>query len=308
MTNDDLSKSDLEEILDERRELLLRAADISLSYYPKENRPSNFVRVKDDGTRATIAEDEIGTLIVQETAKNHPWMSVLCEEDPHETNPAARYVWVADNLDGTSGYLDGNDEFCHQGGLLDTKIGKFILVAALRPVVVDPSTKEKRKELVTAIQGHGTYLHRYYGDGKRKELNIPLTVSDVKELNQAQLVGSRHSANEELSLLINQLPGRKPVAVGGSGLKAIMIAMKEVDGHIRLPSQPPTKPWDMCVELLVTEAGGKATDFYNKLHVYDRHRLHYENGLALSNGVIHDETLMWSHLALKKIQEEREKR
>lgn len=314
--NADLSTDFLEKFVEEMSNLYYEAGEYAVFYYPKENRPGNFVRIKNDGTEVTLIENKVGELVRRTTSTIYPWMSVFSEEQHEETNPNARYAWCFDEIDGTDGYLHCNGQFALFGCLLDFKKESVIAAIMHKPIGTDPIKKISRKEFLTAINGKGTVLRSIYEDGREeKEL---LKVSDASELNQGRLVSSLKSMNDDLLYLLKHLPIQSYKPVGGATMKAAIIAQGSLEsamslagpfiGTVRLPNQSPIKPWDRGVELLVTEAGGKSTDFFGHENKYKRGVLGYNNGLIASNGKVHEELMKRSHEILKEriIFEERD--
>jgi 3'(2'), 5'-bisphosphate nucleotidase len=52
------------------------------------------------------------------------------------------------------------------------------------------------------------------------------------------------------------------------------------------------KQWDTCASFcLATEAGGKMTDMYGREILYNTEKLNHENGLLVTNGLVHDEII-----------------
>lgn len=297
--NDDLAKSFLEKFVEERCQLYYEAGEYTMFYYPLENRPADFVTIKPDGTEVTMIELGVGKYIRKDTAKRYPWMSVFSEENSEETYPSARYAWCFDEIDGTEGFLHRNDQFALVGGLIDFKKEEVIAVVMYRPTGYDSVKKMPKKDFYTAIKGSGTFLKSIYDDGE--ENKRPLKVSGVSELNKSKLVSSSKSANANLRDLLNHLPIKSYESVSGAAKKAEMILLHQADGLVRLPSQSIINPWDKLVEFLITEAGGRSTNFFNEEERYIRGSLSFEKGLVLDNGKFHDELIETSHRTLKDI-------
>jgi len=102
-------------------------------------------------------------------------------------------------------------------------------------------------------------------------------------------VGSRfHQSDKERNFLkelnISQFTSR------GSSLKAIDLCLAKADLYFTFTSK--MKKWDTCASnCIVTEAGGKFTDMNGNTLKYNIEKLNHENGLLVTNGLIHNKII-----------------
>src|SRR5207249_2659472 len=179
--------------------------------------------------------------IVGILAAAFPDHRILAEEGGKGRGEDSPYRWIVDPLDGTTNFTHGFPAYCVSIGL-EVK-GRIVL-----GVVYDPL----RRELFEAEVGQGAYLN-----GQR------IHVSSVPTLNKALLVTGfaydresreRNLVHFERFVLASQGLRR----TGSAALDLSYVAAGRVDGFWELR----LSPWDVAAgSLIVTEAGGRMTDF-----------------------------------------------
>ena len=201
-------------------------------------------------------------------AERFPDHVVLGEEfstgDP--ARPGSRCCWVFDPLDGTTNYAHGLPIFCSS---LALEVDGLAVLGA----VYDPN----RRELFTAERGQGARLN-----------GQPLHVSGARSLIDALLCTGFpydiHDSREEIVGLFGEFVGRARAVrrLGSAALDLCYVAAGRLDGFW----EQRLKPWDTAAgALVVTEAGGRVTDWSDQ--VYQSR----SNRLLASNGRIHAEML-----------------
>lgn len=185
--------------------------------------------------------------------------------------------WIVDPLDGTTNFAHGLPIWSISIALEvdgDVDVG----------IVYDPS----RKEMFSAIRNHGATLN---GKGIR--------VSSIKVLDRALLVTGfpydiRKSSHDNLNHF-NRFAKRAQAVrrLGSAALDLCYTACGRFDGYweIKLSS------WDQAAgSLIVSEAGGRITDFSNnRFNIYD-------NQVLATNGLIHREMLEVLGLCRSKVK------
>ena len=84
--------------------------------------------------------------------------------------------------------------------------------------------------------------------------------------------------------------GRAPVALGSSGLKAVVVATGEHDIYLQ-PGRAGMR-WDACSsEALVQAAGGKLTETSGATIDYGARELANTRGLLATNGALHERVI-----------------
>ncbi len=175
-----------------------------------------------------------------------------------------QYKWIIDPLDGTTNYVHGYPRYCVSIAL--EKNGEVVL-----GVVYDPVPDE----LFLAEKGEGATLN-----GRK------ISVSKIDKLDKSLLATGfpydrREKADEYLKIyrefMVNAQGVRRD---GAAALNLCYTANGRFDGFW----EEQLAPWDVAAgSLIVTEAGGRVTDFRG-----DRLDIH-EREILASNGRIHRE-------------------
>jgi myo-inositol-1(or 4)-monophosphatase len=204
-------------------------------------------------------------LIREAISTYYPRHEILGEEGGLSES-GSEYRWIVDPLDGTTNYAHGYPIFCVSIAL-ECK-GEIVL-----GVVYDPM----RDELFTAERGGGAALN-----------NRPIHVSKTAELMQgllstgfpydiktSKLTNLDHWAN----FAMNAQALRRD---GAAALDLCYVACGRFDGFWELN----LSPWDTAAgALIVTEAGGRVTDFSGGPFS------NYKPEVVGSNGLIHGSML-----------------
>jgi myo-inositol-1(or 4)-monophosphatase len=183
--------------------------------------------------------EQIIVRAIQEAFPEHDFWG----EEGHVPRRDAEHVWVIDPLDGTRNYTLGIPVFC-------VSIALAVRGRAVLGVIYDPL----RDETFSAEQGGGTYLnHVRVRPSQRQHLDeavvcvgmVPAQSPDNPELALPMLIGLRHAIAAMRNL-------------GSAALGLAYVAC----GRIDVSYQDHLNAWDMLAgAVLVTEAGGTATDF-----------------------------------------------
>ncbi len=189
----------------------------------------------------TNADFESQNKIVALLKKARPDFGFLTEEaDPVLSKSLGR--WIIDPLDGTTNYAHGFPLFCVS--IAAEWDGKIVTGVIYHPILA---------ELFTAIRGQGAQLN-----------GRPIHVSKTKKLEKALLTtGFTYNKDEFLDFEIDafQKLSGKAQAIRRPGSAALDLAYTACgifDGFW----ERRLSPWDVAAGLLlVTEAGGKITDF-----------------------------------------------
>jgi len=116
-----------------------------------------------------------------------------------------------------------------------------------------------------------------------------LSISKISELENCRAVGSRYHISEKEQNLIKHLK-LSQFTSKGSSLKVADISSGNAELYFTTTNK--IKQWDTCASYcLITEAGGKMTDMYGNDLKYNTEKLNHENGLLVSNGLIHDQII-----------------
>jgi len=216
-----------------------------------------------------ISEEAIIKIIHSE----FPEHGILTEESK-EKKSASDFKWVIDPLDGTTNYAHNLPIYCVSIAL--EKEGEIIL-----GVVYNPSLDE----LFVGEKGKGAYLYKGKDSSRSKR---KISVSQTQLLDKSLLATGfpydiRTSKDNNLNHFANFYKKCQAVRrMGAAALDLAYLAMGRFDGFWELK----LSPWDMAAgSLLVTEAGGKVTNFSGRpFNIYLKE-------ILASNGKIHQQMI-----------------
>lgn len=243
----------------------LKAGKIVLKHSGKVKR----IGFKSDVNLVTDVDRLAEELIVKTIRNKFPRHGILTEESK-EKKSTSDFKWVIDPLDGTTNYAHSLPVYCISIAL--EKEGKIVL-----GVVYNPNLDE----LFVAEKGKGAYL--YKGRGASRSTHR-ISVSHERKLGKSLLATGfpydiRTSSINNLNHFANFYKKCQAVRrMGAAALDLAYLAMGRFDGFWELK----LSPWDMAAgSLLITEAGGKVTDFSGKpFNIYLKE-------ILATNGKIH---------------------
>jgi myo-inositol-1(or 4)-monophosphatase len=211
-------------------------------------------------TEADQRSEEVILSIIKDSYPNH---RILAEETGESGNSSS-FKWIIDPLDGTTNYAHGYPCFCVS---LAIEYEEEVIYGAVYNPVKD--------ELFTAEKGKGAFIN-----GKA------IKTSSTKQLDQSLLcTGFPYDVRDDMdsNILNFRTFLMKAQAVrrdGSAALDLCHTAAGRFDGFW----DQKLFPWDVAAGgLLVTEAGGKLTNFTGgNFSIYDKE-------IVASNGLIHDQ-------------------
>lgn len=210
----------------------------------------------------TAADIESERLIIETLRSVYPDHAILAEESGHQPGTTDS-LWIIDPLDGTT-------NFAHNLPIFSVSIAFYHDGRPLIGIVFNPVSAE----LFTAVKNRGAHLNQQ-----------SISVSSVGEMTDSLLVtGFAYSQNQCDSPAVKRF-GRCLQAsqgvrrLGSAALDLCFVAAGRFEGFW----EAGLNPWDTAAGvLLVTEAGGKVTDYTGQ--DFDIHTKH----LLATNGIIHD--------------------
>lgn len=222
--------------------------DLLLSYFGHlskvaEKKQAGLVSEADKLSERLIAEHLLG---------KHPDSRFLGEETGwshgkghHRTDDSNDLVWIVDPLDGTNNYVHQLPIYCISIGL---KAGRDMVVS-----VVDVPALNYRYH---AVKGCGAFCN-----GEKIHVSHRKKVSKMMLATGFSPDRSAKSLEYHLSMMRKTLKHSRCIRrVGTAAFDLCMVAQGTFDGYW----EHDLKPWDTAAgALLVSEAGGTVTDFYN---------------------------------------------
>lgn len=214
--------------------------------------------------------------------------SEVCDWIDAGTGEAAGAFWTLDPIDGTKGFLRGEQ---YATALALVEDGRVVFGALACPNL---EFDDGRGVIMIAKRGEGAWL--ISGDGRQS----PLTVSAVADATQTRLLRSVESGHTNLSQIdrIVERAGITPAPVPmDSQAKYAMLAAGRGDAMLRLlsPGKESYKEriWDQAAgSIVVEEAGGRVSDLEGRpLDFGHGKTLAANTGVCASNGLVHEALL-----------------
>ena len=216
---------------------------------------------KDDWTFVTDIDPQAERIIVDIIQSSFPGHGILCEEKS-VTKSSGEYLWIIDPLDGTHNYIRGIPLYGVSIGI----VYKEDIVAGIIYMPVENA-------LYVSEKGNGAYKNEKH-----------IHVSDRKEIGLCTLsYDSSIRYDPVLKPKILAELGKKVFNVRMFGASTSLLTLL-AEGKLDISVEFDDEAWDFAAGLsLVTEAGGKFTDFYGTPATYKTERY------IASNGLVHDE-------------------
>ncbi len=217
-------------------------------------------------TQADIESNKILKEVLGETG-----ITILSEEDTDDKKRLSEEkVWIVDPLDGTTDFVNRTGEFTIMVGLVENQ--KSVLGLIYWPI---------KKKMYLAESGKGAFC---YNEEWEK-----IEVTMMAEMQNCQALVSRHHLSEKEKKLLDEMEISVVTSIGSS-LKVTEIASGEAEIYITTTDK--MKQWDTCASnCIISEAGGKMTDISGKDMVYNTESVNHENGILVTNGIIHQDAL-----------------
>lgn len=199
---------------------------------------------------------------------------------------APRY-WTLDPIDGTKGFLRGDQYAVALALIVDAKV---VVAAVACPNLTLETHPEQKGVVAGAIRGQGTTLYRL----QDMEPMGPAHVTDTADPSQARFsesVESAHTSHSQSALISRLLGITRPATRLDSQAKYVVVAAGDADIYLRLPSDRRyiENIWDHAAGmLLVEEAGGRVTDTRGAdLDFSYGYQLLENRGILVTNGHLH---------------------
>jgi histidinol phosphatase-like enzyme (inositol monophosphatase family) len=233
------------------------AGEIALHYF----RSNLTVETKADRTPVTRADRECETRIEEILSARFPDIGFLGEE--HGERLGQRNArWIIDPIDGTKNFIRGIPFFATLIALEEE--GEITAGVMYAPAIND---------LLYARKGQGAFAN-----GRQ------VRVSEVHDLQNSMLI---HGVLKDLKMrpcwpaFLRLVDATARQRGFGDALGHSVV----ICGQAEIVLEPEIKPWDVAAtRILVTEAGGRFTDFAGSPSIYT-------GSAVVSNGRVHDEVV-----------------
>lgn len=209
-----------------------------------------------------------------------------------QREPAQR-AWTLDPIDGTKGFLRGDQYAVALALIEDGEVSLGAIVCPALPEVGTEASPENptRGVIAWAIRGQGAFQAPLEG-GEAKRLRV--SSATASEARQLESVEPGHHDRERAARIRAELGlTRDPVRLD-SMAKYLLLARGDAELYLRL-TRPGyrQKIWDHAAgAILVEEAGGRLSDLAGTRPDFGQGAyLACEGGLVVSSGAWHDEAL-----------------
>jgi 3'(2'), 5'-bisphosphate nucleotidase len=218
----------------------------------------------------------------------------VCSWIDFSSNSVSSRFWALDPIDGTKGFLRG-DQYAIALALIEDGVVTLGVLACPNLYVDIHQPSGERGVLFIALKGKGSAQLDSHGLNKRI-----ISVSKVKNPSEAiitESVEADHADHLTHQRLAQKLNISKPSLRMDSQAKYGILARGEVTLYLRVPS--PSEPgykeniWDHAAgSIIAEEAGGRVTDVLG--HPLDFScgiKMVKNHGILVSNGMLHDVVL-----------------
>lgn len=273
-----------DEFLEKARAAACRSAVTAWASIGELYEKGSHIEEKVDGP-STEADKLADRIIQEELMREFPAseFGYLTEETEDNTDRLERdRVWIIDPIDGTKDFILKNGNFAMHVGLVERgEDGRWHAVAA---AVYRPALGE----MYSAIKGQGARLDTYKNNAPTGEVR-PLLVSSRSSIEQMNVVVSNSHRDAHLARILAGFNFNEVLHIGSIGIKLSLIAGGGYDVYINA-ARGKCKEWDICApDLILSEAGGIATDLLGEQRDYNLQDPILPEGLLASNGTIHEQ-------------------
>lgn len=200
--------------------------------------------------------------------------------------------WTADPIDGTKGFLRG-DQYAVALALVEN--GQVVIgILGCPNFQADDRQPDKGKGyLLYAVRGEGAFMMPLKG-GDRKRISVDALIS-AEKARFCESVESAHTSHGTHKRISDALGITSPPYRIDSQAKYAAVACGKASIYLRLPGNKEyqEKIWDHAAgAVIVSEAGGQVTDFSGKeLDFSISRKLEGNTGILATNGHLHQQVL-----------------
>jgi 3'(2'), 5'-bisphosphate nucleotidase len=280
---------------------------------------------KDDRSPVTLADLAAQIVVSHRLAESFPGVPLLAEEDSAALDPATdiaervhdqviRHIrgmtaelmvealdrgdhdgagdryWVLDPIDGTKGFLRGDQYAVALALVVDGTVEVGVLGC---PNLPSREPGQGRGSLFSAAREAGARSHSPDGS---VEGDIRVDgISDTSEAVMCESVVAAHAAHSVQGRIASALGITSPSYRIDSQCKYAAVARGDASIYLRLPRDASyrEKVWDHAAgALIVEEAGGRVSDLEGNPLDFSKGRfLGHGNGIICTNGAVHEQVL-----------------
>ncbi|KAJ1947749.1 3'(2'),5'-bisphosphate nucleotidase [Kickxella alabastrina] len=200
--------------------------------------------------------------------------------------------WTLDPIDGTKGFLRGEQFAVCLALIVDGKVRVGVLGCPNLPYELDKPDGE-RGVLMVAVEGQGAFQRRLHGGGRADEVLIHASkVADTRDATFCESVEAAHTSHGDSANIAKLLNITRPSVRMDSQCKYAAVARGDADIYLRLPQKAAyeEKIWDHAAgNIIIHESGGRVTDVNgNPLDFSIGRTLSANKGVIAANANIFD--------------------
>jgi 3'(2'), 5'-bisphosphate nucleotidase len=200
--------------------------------------------------------------------------------------------WVLDPIDGTKGFLRGDQYAIALSLVVNEKVMMGVLGCPHLPVAFDRPDSEIGC-ILYSTRGKGTWMRNI-----KQNTDLPVAVDSTMDCKKARFCESfdkMHSPHELHQKIASFLGITSAPLRMDSQVKYAAVARGDASIYLRLPRDKAyqEKIWDHSAgSIIVEESGGKVTDINGKNLNYSTGRtLRKNKGILVTNGYLHQKVL-----------------
>jgi len=209
----------------------------------------------------------------------------------HNGGPSGRF-WVIDPVDGTKGFLRGDQYAIALALIEDGDVVLGVLGCPNFPLDLD-RPDGSRGCIFISIKGQGSSV-RQIDNAFEKKISVT-DIDDTAMASFCESVESSHSSHDKSARIGSILGVKKAPVRIDSQCKYGIVGRGDASIYLRIPSKAgyEEKIWDHTAGwLIVKEAGGEVTDIHgNPLDFSTGRILSHNTGIVATNGKVHAEVI-----------------
>ncbi len=232
----------------------------------------------------------VSQFIPQATPEN------VCSWIDHGTGEPSKRFWTLDPIDGTKGFLRGDQYAVALAFIIDGQVEIGVLGCPNLSQGYQPEIGDQGS-LAVAVRGEGAWITSL---DTNEQTYQQLNVSKITSPTQARVLRSFESGHTNISQIdyfSRELRVEVEPVRMDSQAKYVILAMGKGDLYLRLLSKKlpnyKEKIWDQAAgSIIVEEAGGQVSDLHGKTLDFTAGRMLFNNrGILASNRHLHSKAL-----------------
>lgn len=249
------------------------------------------LRAPDQAARRAEVHARVSAVVGEATVDD-----VLGWIDRGGARPSAGRTWVLDPVDGTKGFLRGEQYAVALALLVEGQPQVAALACPNLPL--GPGADSPVGCVFTAMRGEGASMAPLFEAGPAHPIRVS-EQSEAAALRLCESVESGHSAHDQSARLVERMGIEADPVRLDSQAKYGVVARGDAELYLRLPTRPgyQEKVWDHAAGVLVVEeAGGVVTDVDGRpLDFRQGRTLARNRGVVVSHGSFHARVLALLH-------------